>query len=156
MVRMHAGIIDDSDSYAVELAGRDRFDWLTILWFKQALRALGELVASVRWWTLIPGLLGCIFVFASISGYQNVGAAATIAVLVANQLIGGLALDITRNHGVTLRAMVRPAFGAVAGRRMADCEAPAVLMGLRDRAAFGELLAARRPDLLDIACRDAR
>ncbi|EBX8729614.1 hypothetical protein DTU32_00410 [Salmonella enterica subsp. enterica serovar Sendai] len=48
-----------------------------------------------------------------ISGYQNVGAATTIAVLVASQLIGGLALDIARSHGVTLRAMVGPAFGAL-------------------------------------------
>ncbi|EAA9449122.1 EamA-like transporter family protein [Salmonella enterica] len=33
--------------------------------------------------------------------------------LVASQLIGGLALDIARSHGVTLRAMVGPAFGAL-------------------------------------------
>jgi transporter family-2 protein len=39
-------------------------------------------------------LLGSFFVFASISGYQNVGAATTIAVLVASQLVGGLAMDI--------------------------------------------------------------
>ncbi|HCJ4610944.1 TPA: EamA-like transporter family protein, partial [Salmonella enterica] len=32
---------------------------------------------------------------------------------VASQLIGGLALDIARSHGVTLRAMVGPAFGAL-------------------------------------------
>ncbi|ESO56091.1 inner membrane protein YdcZ [Salmonella enterica subsp. enterica serovar Newport str. VA_R100506907] len=80
---------------------------------KQGATGFGELVASVRWWTLIPGLLGSFFVFASISGYQNVGAATTIAVLVASQLIGGLALDIARSHGVTLRAMVGPAFGAL-------------------------------------------
>lgn len=87
--------------------------FVTILWFKQGAAGFGELVASVRWWTLIPGLLGSFFVFASISGYQNVGAATTIAVLVASQLIGGLALDITRSHGVTLRAMVGPAFGSL-------------------------------------------
>ncbi|EGM9197687.1 DMT family transporter [Salmonella enterica subsp. enterica serovar Mbandaka] len=85
--------------------------FVTILWFKQGATGFGELVASVRWWTLIPGFLGSFFVFASISGYQNVGAATTIAVLVASQLIGGLALDIARSHGVTLRAMVGPAFG---------------------------------------------
>lgn len=87
--------------------------FVTILWFKQGAAGFGELVASVRWWTLIPGLLGSFFVFASISGYQNVGAATTIAVLVASQLIGGLALDIARSHDVTLRAMVGPAFGAL-------------------------------------------
>ena len=55
--------------------------FVSILWFKQGMTGFGELVSSVRWWTLIPGLLGSFFVFASISGYQNVGAATTIAVL---------------------------------------------------------------------------
>lgn len=32
--------------------------FVTILWFKQGATGFGELVASVRWWTLIPGLLG--------------------------------------------------------------------------------------------------
>lgn len=73
----------------------------------------GELVSSVRWWTLIPGLLGSFFVFASISGYQNVGAATTIAVLVASQLIGGLVLDIFRSHGVPLRTLFGPICGAI-------------------------------------------
>lgn len=59
--------------------------FVSILWFKQGMAGFGELVSSVRWWTLIPGLLGSFFVFASISGYQNVGAATTIAVLVASQ-----------------------------------------------------------------------
>ncbi|MBW6087804.1 DMT family transporter [Escherichia coli] len=53
------------------------------------------------------------FVFASISGYQNVGAATTIAVLVASQLIGGLVLDIFRSHGVPLRALIGPICGAI-------------------------------------------
>nr|WP_263283468.1 DMT family transporter [Escherichia coli] len=66
-----------------------------------------------RSWTLIPGLLGSFFVFASISGYQNVGAATTIAVLVASQLIGGLVLDIFRSHGVPLRALFGPICGAI-------------------------------------------
>lgn len=82
--------------------------FVSILWFKQGMAGFGELVSSVRWWTLIPGLLGSFFVFASISGYQNVGAATTIAVLVASQLIGGLVLDIFRSHGVPLRALNRP------------------------------------------------
>ncbi|WP_254558782.1 DMT family transporter, partial [Salmonella enterica] len=78
-------------------------------WIKHGAAGFGALVASVRWWTLIPGPLGSFFVFASISGYQNDGAATTIEVLVASQLIGGLALHIARSHVVTLRAMVGPA-----------------------------------------------
>lgn len=82
--------------------------FVSILWFKQGMAGFGELVSSVRWWTLIP-----VFVFASISGYQNVGAATTIAVLVASQLIGGLMLDIFRSHGVPLRALFGPICGAI-------------------------------------------
>lgn len=52
--------------------------------------------------TLIPGLLGSFFVFAGISGYQNVGAATIIAVLVASQLIGGLRRYLPGSHGVPL------------------------------------------------------
>ncbi len=82
--------------------------FVSILWFKQGMAGFGELVSSVRWWTLIPGLLGSFFVFASISGYQNVGAATTIAVLVASQLIGGLALDIFRRPWRTTSGVDRP------------------------------------------------
>ena len=85
--------------------------FVSILWFKQGMAGFGELVSSVRWWT--PCLLGSFFVFASISGYQNVGAATTIAVLVASQLIGGLMLDIFRSHGVPLRALFGPICGAI-------------------------------------------
>ncbi|WP_096858167.1 DMT family transporter [Escherichia coli] len=83
--------------------------FVSILWFKQGMAGFGELVSR----TLIPGLLGSFFVFASISGYQNVGAATTIAVLVASQLIGGLMLDIFRSHGVPLRALFGPICGAI-------------------------------------------
>lgn len=86
--------------------------FVSILWFKQGMAGFGELVSSVRWWTLIP-LAGIVFVFASISGYQNVGAATTIAVLVASQLIGGLVLDIFRSHGVPLRALFGPICGTI-------------------------------------------
>ncbi len=55
---------------------------------------------------MIPGLLGSFFVFASISGYQNVGAATTIAVLVASQLIPSPDAGL-RSHGVTT-GVVRP------------------------------------------------
>ncbi|HAS1784234.1 DMT family transporter [Enterobacter pasteurii] len=87
--------------------------FVSILLIKNGMAGFGELASTVRWWTLIPGLLGSFFVFASISGYQNVGAATTIAVLVASQLIGGLVLDVLRSSGVPLRALVGPACGAV-------------------------------------------
>ena len=87
--------------------------FVSILLLKQGVAGFSELAATVRWWTLIPGLLGSFFVFASISGYQNVGAATTIAVLIASQLIGGLVMDLLRAHGVPLRALIGPLCGAV-------------------------------------------
>lgn len=60
-----------------------------------------------------PRPAGSFFVFASISGYQNVGAATTIAVLVASQLVGGLIMDLVRAHGVPVRALIGPLCGAV-------------------------------------------
>ena len=87
--------------------------FVTILLLRHGAAGFQELALSIKWWTLIPGLLGSFFVFASISGYQNVGAATTIAVLVASQLIGGLVLDIFRSHGVPLRALIGPICGAI-------------------------------------------
>ena len=85
--------------------------FVTILLLKHGAAGIQELAVSVKWWTLIPGLLGSFFVFASISGYQNVGAATTIAVLIASQLIGGLVMDLLRAHGVPLRALDLAAAG---------------------------------------------
>ena len=87
--------------------------FVSILLIKNGFSGFSELASSVRWWTLIPGLLGSFFVFASISGYQYVGAATTIAILVASQLIGGLLMDVMRSQGIPLRALVGPVCGAV-------------------------------------------
>ncbi|KAG1716983.1 hypothetical protein ID866_206 [Astraeus odoratus] len=106
--------------------------FVSILLLKQGFAGFSELAATVRWWTLIPGLLGSFFVFASISGYQNVGAATTIAVLVASQLIGGLVLDVLRSHGIPLRALIGPVCGAVM-----------LVVGAWYGAALGQLFLAR-------------
>lgn len=87
--------------------------FVSILLIKQGFAGFQELTSTIRWWTLIPGLLGSFFVFASISGYQHVGAATTIAVLVASQLIGGLVLDMLKSNGIPLRALIGPVCGAV-------------------------------------------
>ncbi|MCS2167375.1 DMT family transporter [Scandinavium manionii] len=87
--------------------------FVSILLIKHGLGGFQELASCIKWWTLIPGLLGSFFVFASISGYQYVGAATTIAVLVASQLIGGLAMDILRQQGIPWRVLVGPVCGAV-------------------------------------------
>ncbi|MDN2488354.1 DMT family transporter [Kosakonia sacchari] len=87
--------------------------FVSILLIKHGVAGFQELYTSVKWWTLIPGLLGSFFVFASISGYQYVGAATTIAVLVASQLIGGLVMDVVRSQSVALKALIGPVCGAV-------------------------------------------
>ena len=60
--------------------------FVTMLLLRQGVAGFQELALSVKWWTLIPGLLGSFFVFASISGYQN---------------------------GVPVRALIGPLCGAV-------------------------------------------
>lgn len=60
---------------------------------RNGVAGITEALSAARWWWLVPGLLGAFFVFAGIMGYQRVGAAATISLLVASQLIAGLAAD---------------------------------------------------------------
>ncbi|MFC0401836.1 DMT family transporter [Paraburkholderia rhizosphaerae] len=72
----------------------------TMLFFRAGSAGFGEIVGSFRLWSVLPGLLGSFFVFASITGYQRFGAATTIAVIVASQLVFGLLLDAAR-HGST-------------------------------------------------------
>ncbi len=98
--------------------------FVSILLFKQGVAGFSELASTVRWWTLIPGLLG-FFVFASINGYQNVGAATTIAVLVASQLIGGLIMDVLKSHGDPAAGADRPGVRCSnAGRRVVGGPTP--------------------------------
>lgn len=84
-----------------------------LLMARQGFSGFAELSRAIHWWTVIPGLLGSFFVFASINGYQHLGAATTIAVLVASQLVGGLVLDFIRSSGVPLRALIGPGCGAL-------------------------------------------
>jgi transporter family-2 protein len=66
-----------------------------------------DLAGAFRLRALLPGLLGSFFVFASVQGYRTLGAAPTIAVLVASQLAAGLACDAiaTRFHNVAMRPL---------------------------------------------------
>ena len=75
---------------------------------KTGLSGISELTALFRLWFIIPGILGTFFVYASITGYQSIGAAPTIATLVASQLLFGLAWDMSRSDRLT-RADLLPA-----------------------------------------------
>lgn len=70
---------------------------LALLLGRSGVAGVSEAIGALRYWCILPGLLGSFFVFASIHGYQRLGAAATISVLVASQLIVGLAVDIARS-----------------------------------------------------------
>ncbi|MDF7680874.1 DMT family transporter [Enterobacteriaceae bacterium ESL0689] len=87
--------------------------FITFLLVYRGIAGIQELADHIKWWTLLPGLLGSFFVFASISGYQNMGAATTIALLIASQLIGGLAIDLVRAHNLSWRELSGPLCGAV-------------------------------------------
>ncbi|MDO6587161.1 DMT family transporter [Salipiger sp. 1_MG-2023] len=59
-------------------------------------------LATGRWWLLLlPGLLGTLFVYASLSGYARVGAVLTISTLVAAQIAAGVGFDALRGLPVS-------------------------------------------------------
>ena len=60
---------------------------------RNGLAGLTELTDAFKPWHLLPGILGSFFVFASIFGYQRMGASATISTLVASQMLAGLIAD---------------------------------------------------------------
>lgn len=72
----------------------------SILVARTGLSGLSEIFTSFKPWYILPGILGSFFVFASLMGYQKLGAATTISLLVASQLVFGLAMDAWRGgHG---------------------------------------------------------
>ncbi|HBL7017109.1 TPA: DMT family transporter [Serratia marcescens] len=84
-----------------------------LLLAKNGLGAVAEVTGSARWWMLLPGLLGSLFVFAGILGYQKLGAAATISILVASQLCMGLLADVYRAGPAALRENLPALVGAL-------------------------------------------
>lgn len=85
----------------------------TALLVRSGLTGIAQTVAALRPWSFLPGLLGSFFVLAGLIGYQRVGAAATISILVASQLIAGLILDASKS-GVSAASLPDAAsiFGA--------------------------------------------
>lgn len=79
---------------------------------RNGLQGLAEVSGNLRGTALLPGLLGSFFVFASLLGYQKIGAAGTIAVLVSSQLGFGIALDYLRSGAEEPAAMLPSLLGA--------------------------------------------
>lgn len=86
---------------------------MALLFAKNGASALAEVTGNFRIWMLLPGLLGSFFVFSGIFGYQKLGAATTISVLVASQLVAGLAVDIYKAGPAALRDNLPALLGAV-------------------------------------------
>ncbi|WP_342237485.1 DMT family transporter [Inquilinus sp. OTU3971] len=86
---------------------------LGLLLIRNGAGGVAEAVSALRPWALLPGLLGSFFVFAGILGYQRLGAAPTIAILVASQLVAGLAADQLKPGTPALSAQGLPVLGAV-------------------------------------------
>lgn len=78
---------------------------------KTGINGLSEIAGMFRLWFVIPGILGTFFVYASITGYQSVGAAPTIATLVTSQLLFGLAWDMSRSNSLTSNGILPAAIG---------------------------------------------
>lgn len=77
---------------------------LSLIAWRSGAAGLAELTATFGWRAALPGLLGTFFVFASLLGYQRLGAGTTVALLVASQLIAGLLIDALRTGGARLDA----------------------------------------------------
>ncbi|MEL6806435.1 MAG: DMT family transporter [Pseudomonadota bacterium] len=78
--------------------------WL--VWAREGQQPLSILWAQPSWWYVLPGLLGTLFVFASLQGFAHVGAAITVTSLVASQLVAGLVFDAWNGDSLSLRNFV--------------------------------------------------
>ena len=72
-----------------------------------------DIVAQAKPWFVLPGLLGTFFVFAGVFGYRHLGAATTIALIVAAQLAMGIALDAMGLVGGSRQIGLQMLLGAV-------------------------------------------
>lgn len=58
----------------------------------------GDIARLAQAWFVVPGLLGTLFVFASLRSYGAIGAASTIALITGAQMLSGLILDAWGAH----------------------------------------------------------
>lgn len=66
---------------------------LALLIGKSGLAGITEALGGLRYWHLLPGVLGSFCVFASLLGYQRLGAATTASVLITSQVLTALLVD---------------------------------------------------------------
>ncbi|MFC3533321.1 DMT family transporter [Vogesella facilis] len=88
---------------------------LCFLLVRNGLAGISETIQAIRPWVILPGLLGSFFVFTGIVGYQSVGAAVTIAVLVSSQLTTGMLVDAYKTQAAPSPLSVLGALLLIAG-----------------------------------------
>lgn len=86
---------------------------LILLVGRSGLAGIGEVLGGLRYWHLLPGVLGSFFVFASLLGYQRLGAATTVSVLIASQLLVSLLVDALSAGRIVSGDMIWPLAGIV-------------------------------------------
>lgn len=75
-----------------------------LTWFvlvREGSQPMAKLWTHPKWWYVLPGLLGTLFVYTSLQGFAHFGAAITIASLVAAQLVTGIAVDVWRGDSLS-------------------------------------------------------
>jgi transporter family-2 protein len=65
---------------------------------KEGSAPFADMARRLQLWFVAPGLLGTFFVFASLRSYHSIGAAPTIALATAAQMLSGMLLDATGAH----------------------------------------------------------
>lgn len=68
------------------------------------IRPFARLASAPAWWFVVPGILGTLYVLASLRGYVQFGASVTVGALVASQLTAGLLFDVWRSGSLTWSA----------------------------------------------------
>jgi len=77
-----------------------------LIWVRDGQQPLVALWPQPSWWYILPGLLGTLFVFASLQGFAHFGAAITVSSLVATQLVAGMVYDAWHADSLSLRNLV--------------------------------------------------
>lgn len=84
---------------------------LILLVGRTGLAGISEAVTGLRCWHLLPGILGSFFVFASLLGYQRLGAATTASILIANQMLVSLTVDALSVERIANQDLITPLAG---------------------------------------------
>lgn len=70
------------------------------------LQTIAGALRTGAWAFLLPGLLGTYYVACSLAGYRTLGAAVTISLLVASQLIAGISFDYARSGNLSASQII--------------------------------------------------